>query len=165
MASWKRCKGNVDPFKRLNEEILDPLRFHELQTKNQELLEIASPVMQKLYRIVQGSGFVIVLYAVNSLNIFLLRFLGDPETFSLLEWVNAIPGGNWAENIMGTHAASLSVILNKPFQVRPYENWCEAQHRGTTSAAPIHDPETGEIIGCLDMGGLLIKFIRILWEL
>ncbi|MCL2335939.1 MAG: sigma 54-interacting transcriptional regulator, partial [Firmicutes bacterium] len=42
---------------------------------------------------------------------------------------------------------------DRPFQILPYENWCACLHDGTTSAAPIHDPDTSRIIGMLVMIG------------
>ena len=75
--------------------------------------------------------------------------MGGEKALRQNGYINAIPGSNWAEHVMGTHAGSLAVIHDRPFQVHPVENFCLFLRENTTAASPIHDPETGSLIGAL----------------
>jgi transcriptional regulator with PAS, ATPase and Fis domain len=152
IASWQRCLGKVDPYKKKNTEVISAEAFKELKIKNSELIDIAIPVMDNIYSFVKGSGFSVNLCAVEGKNIYTLFDYGVGE-LTLHSKAGVVSGSNWAEEIMGTFAGNLCVYLNKPFQVYPEENFCQCLQDGTTSAAPIHDPDTGKIIGVLIITG------------
>ncbi len=154
LSSWERCRGKIDPYKHKNEEILPGAEFERIKTKNQELINIAIQVMENLYNFVKGSGFAISLQLVeNRILIDSGESIGDPEALKLLVKVNAVPGSVWSESIIGAFAPTLAFHHDRPFQVLPHENWCACLHDGTTSAAPIHDPDTHRLIGMLVMIG------------
>jgi len=147
-SSWQRCLGKVDPFQRSNQVILPQKEFENLCVANRELLEIGNPVMDALYKFVQGSGFVITLSEARG---YLLRVIGDQDVVDIVKKINFIPGANWGEGIMGTNAVGTCISTDKPLQVYAYEHWNICVHVGVCSAAPIHDPDSGQIMGILNM--------------
>lgn len=152
--SWQRCRDMVDPYQKANLNILNKEEFQKLKEENSELLRIAIPVMDNLYSFVCGSGFVVALSNANG---YLLRVIGDPEALELVSRANFIEGSNWREEVMGTNAIGTAIYLDKPIQLQSYEHWCICVHVGTCSGAPIHDPDTGDLIGVLDMTGSFEK--------
>jgi len=149
MASWKRCRQVVEPFGRPEAKNIPANRFQQVERNKQELIDIAFPIMQNLFKFVAGSGFVVVLMDQEGC---LLRVLGAPELMtSHRSYFNL--GAYWLEEEMGTNAVGLALRLKKPIQVYAWEHYCSNFHKLTCSAAPIHDPSTNEIIGVLDMSG------------
>jgi len=148
LTSWQRCLGNINPFQKKCSLILSNTELDNLCYANKELLETSTPVMADLYKFVQGSGFIIILSDAYG---YLLKTIGDPNILSAVEKNNFIPGSNWAEKIMGTNAIGTSIVIDKPLQVFAAEHWCRSVHTAVCSCAPIHDPDSGQIIGALDM--------------
>nr|WP_245628381.1 sigma-54-dependent Fis family transcriptional regulator [Fervidicola ferrireducens] len=151
--SWKRCKKfGVDPMggvgKVLSKDLLE-LRIKE----NEELISIAHPIMENIYSMVAGSGFVIILVDKDG---YLIDVIGDEEVMERAVELNFVKGALWTEKAVGTNAIGTSLFTDKPVQVIGAEHYCITHHSWTCSAAPIHDEE-GNIIGCLDMSGSCYK--------
>ncbi len=153
LESWQRCKGKVDPFIQKGKV----LSSQEIETKiksNSQLIEVAKPVIQRLYEYVAGSGFTIMLCDKAGI---CLDIIGDKDILKRLSEVQFIKGSNFSEEIIGTNSIGTSIIINKPLQVFSFEHWSVICHIGTCSAAPIHDPDTGKIIGVINMTGTFEK--------
>jgi transcriptional regulator of acetoin/glycerol metabolism len=148
--SWERSKRyGVDPFKPLNNQILDENALRQRIEANRDLLAIAIPVMEDLYSITKGSNFCV---AITDNEGYILKRIGDQEELDFTGYSNFIEGANWAEEAIGTNAVGLALVLDKPNQVFGYEHFCVCAITSTCSAAPIHDTE-GNIIGVLDLTG------------
>jgi transcriptional regulator of acetoin/glycerol metabolism len=59
----------------------------------------------------------------------------------------------WSEASAGTNAIGTALTDDRPLQLMAAEHYCDGWQDLTCTAAPIHDPETGEIIGVLDITG------------
>jgi transcriptional regulator of acetoin/glycerol metabolism len=64
-------------------------------------------------------------------------------------------GTRWSEDAMGTNAMGTALAVGAPVQVHSGEHLVRTYHRWTCSAAPVRDPDTGELIGCIDVTGPL----------
>ncbi len=148
LSSWLRCRGQVDPFKKLNPKVLVDTEFDKLVEGNRELLDIGGPVMDALYKFVEGSGFVAVLSDANG---YILKVVGDPDVVEIVRKVNLVPGADWSETVMGTNAIGTCLAAGKPLQIYAYEHWCVCTHVGVCSASPIRDPILGGTIGVLNI--------------
>jgi transcriptional regulator of acetoin/glycerol metabolism len=148
LGSWQRCLGKVDPFQKVCSVILAEKEFENLCQDNKELLEVSSPVMDDLYKFVQGSGFVIALSESSG---YLLKIIGDQDVIDTVSKINFTPGANWSESVMGTNALGTCISINKPIQVYGSEHWGICVRVGVCSSSPVHDPDSGYIIGALDM--------------
>ena len=148
LASWKRCRGRVDPFQKMNRKVSTEKEFGERLKRSRELLEIGGPVVDALYKFVEGSGFVTVLSDADG---YLLKVIGDPDVMEAVTLINLVPGADWSEPVIGTNAIGTCIVADKPLQIYAYEHWCVCNHVGVCSASPIHDPSTGRTLGVLDI--------------
>ena len=67
--------------------------------------------------------------------------------------MNFAEGTLWSEGGAGTNAIGTALAADHAVQVFGPEHFNEVVQRWTCSAAPIHDPDTGEVIGVIDLTG------------
>jgi signal transduction histidine kinase len=68
--------------------------------------------------------------------------------------VNFTEGALWSEAGAGTNAIGTALAADHAVQIFATEHFMEVVHAWTCSAAPVHDPETGELLGVIDLTGL-----------
>lgn len=153
-ASWARSiEYGVNPYLKINEAMLTAEEFKNRLQENQELLEVAVPVVRNIFDFVKGSGFAVAIADKDGV---ILVMIGDMEGLEFTRRANLVESYDWSEEVMGTNAIGLSIILDKPIQVYGYEHFCICCYNGSCSAAPIHDPG-GKIIGVLNITGYFEK--------
>jgi hypothetical protein len=81
----------------------------------------------------------------------LLWVTGDRDTCEQAREMRFQEGAAWSESEAGTNAVGTALALDHPVQIFSAEHVVEAVHPWTCSAAPIHDPGTGEVIGAVDL--------------
>ncbi|MGR6997663.1 GAF domain-containing protein [Yinghuangia aomiensis] len=81
----------------------------------------------------------------------LLWCQGDPGPLRQAERVHMLPGALWSEDTVGTTAVSTAIALRRPFQVFGAEHYASFARPFACSAAPIHDPVTGRLLGTVDL--------------
>jgi hypothetical protein len=78
---------------------------------------------------------------------------GRPEALEIAVGPRFLPGHLCSERAVGTNAVGTAIELDHPVQIFSAEHFNRRLHGWTCSAAPIHDPESGEILGVLDLSG------------
>ncbi len=147
--SWKRCKAyGVDHMNGRGNDIYKVPIESKMQD-NAELILVAHPIVQSIYNIVAGSGFVIILVDREG---YIIDIIGDEEIMQRADQLNFVKGSLWTEKAVGTNAIGTALYLDKPIQTIGAEHFGINQHSWTCSGAPIHDSE-GNIIGCINMSG------------
>ncbi|MBT9171634.1 MAG: Acetoin dehydrogenase operon transcriptional activator AcoR [Syntrophomonadaceae bacterium] len=155
LDSWERCrKWGVSPLQTQVEEVISFQGLDNRCAKNQELISVALPIMEKLYHFVAGSGFIVSLADNEG---YLLKIIGDQEIASTAQNGNFKVGANWSERSAGTNAVGTTLVVGKPLQIFAYEHYCKCSHRWTCSAAPITNPADNRFIGILCLTGLYEK--------
>ncbi|WP_298611290.1 transcriptional regulator [uncultured Thiothrix sp.] len=81
----------------------------------------------------------------------LLWTLASRHMRSRAESVNFTAGGWWDERSVGTNAVGLSLNLKRPVTVFSSEHYQPFVHDWVCYAAPILHPQSGELVGVLDM--------------
>jgi hypothetical protein len=81
----------------------------------------------------------------------LLWVTGDRDTCERAREMRFQEGAAWSETAAGTNALGTAVALDHSVQIFSAEHVVEAVHPWTCSAAPIHDPQTGDLIGVVDL--------------
>jgi hypothetical protein len=85
----------------------------------------------------------------------LLWIDGDRRVVQRARSVRLEPGALWSEAAAGTNAMGTALATGHPVQVFSAEHYARPVHDWTCSAAPIRDPDTGAVIGVLDLSGAL----------
>ena len=67
--------------------------------------------------------------------------------------MNFVEGALWSEPSAGTNAIGTAVAAAHAVQVFAAEHFTEPVQRWTCSAAPVIDPDTGQVIGIIDLTG------------
>ena len=151
-ASWRRSRrAGVEP------QAADGCAPHELDSDSlaerrlQSGLEPALPVLRELLgtHASEAHHLLIVTDAAGHL----LWVEGDRETRGLAERVDLVTGSLWSEAAAGTNAMGTSLAVDHAVQVFSAEHVRAAIHGWTCSAAPLHDPRTGNLLGCIDLTG------------
>ncbi|TCN29303.1 GAF domain-containing protein [Kribbella orskensis] len=64
-------------------------------------------------------------------------------------------GAVWAEDAIGTNGMGTALAADQPVQIHSAEHLVRRIHAWTCAAAPVHDPDTGKLIGAVDVSGPL----------
>ena len=82
----------------------------------------------------------------------LLWIEGEPRLrHDAADGMNFAEGTLWSESGTGTNAVGTALAADHAVQVFATEHFNEEVQAWTCSAAPIHDPETGELLGVVDL--------------
>jgi hypothetical protein len=67
--------------------------------------------------------------------------------------MNFVEGALWSEAGAGTNAVGTALAAEHAVQVFAAEHFTEPVQRWTCAAAPVHDPDSGELLGIIDLTG------------
>lgn len=67
--------------------------------------------------------------------------------------INLAEGTSWSEAGSGTNAIGTALAAEHAIQVFASEHFSEIVHAWTCAAAPVRDPDSGEIVGVVDLTG------------
>ena len=152
LGSWLRSQSAlVDPSRMAAAVRIDrEVEIRELRERNEQLLLAAQEVIQSLIIELGHAGFGIIVTDNNGC---VLQVEGERDVRCRLEKVEVRPGGDMHEDASGTNAIGTALADFRPIQVTGGEHFIEAWQGLTCSAALIHDPQTAQVIGVLDITG------------
>jgi GAF domain len=78
---------------------------------------------------------------------------GDRRVRLRADRIEFAEGMLWTEDSAGTNAIGTALAIDHAVQVFSAEHYLPEQHAWWCSAAPIHDPLTGELLGVVDLSG------------
>ncbi len=148
--SWERSVGfRVDP-DRLGEAT--PLTDEELRAyRDAHPLSAALPSLHRLLiRHTFDAGLII---AVGDQAGRLLWIDGDRELRRRAESMGFVEGADWSERAVGTSAPGTALTLDHGIQISGAEHFGRAVHPWSCTAVPVHEPETGSLVGVIDITG------------
>lgn len=124
----------------------------ELETYRQgHPLAAVRPVLDRL--LVQPSLDAGMLVAVGDENGRLLWVDGDRELRRRAEGMLFMAGADWSEAAVGTSAPGTALALNRSVQIAGAEHFNPEVHPWSCSAVPLHDPDSGTVLGVIDITG------------
>lgn len=148
--SWGRsAAAGVDPSVRSA-----PVRLSDEETRSRlehGPLAFAPPVLRRLREDVQAEDEQIVLLCDPDGTI--LWIDGDPRVLDRAKGIHLSLGAQWSEDAVGTNAMGTALAVDHAVQIFSAEHFAEPVHEWTCAAAPLHDPDTGERIGVIDLSG------------
>jgi hypothetical protein len=152
--SWRRSSAaGVDPTGgRLAPVIADERETHERWEEHP--LATAAPLIHEcLSAIADAAGYLIVVSDASGM---LMTIEGSAHVrLRAASDMNFAEGTLWSEGGAGTNAIGTALALDHAVQVFGPEHFSDPVQRWTCSAAPIHDPDTGAVIGIIDLTGHL----------
>lgn len=97
-----------------------------------------------------GSGVVV---AVGDAAGRLLWVEGDPVLVRRAEGMRFVAGADWSERRVGTSAPGTALALDAGVQIAGVEHFAAAVRAWSCTAVPVHDLETHETVGVIDVTG------------
>jgi hypothetical protein len=117
--------------------------------KEHGLARLAPLLRKALGEIAQDADHLLVITDAEGM---LLSVEGSVRTRSqAADDINFVAGALWNEEAIGTNAIGTALAADHAIQVFAAEHFTERAHWWTCSAAPIHDPASGAIIGVVDL--------------
>ena len=150
--SWRRSfAAGVEPTgNRLAPIVSDEDETHA-HWEHHPLARAAPLIRDCLAETAEEGGYLIVISDANGV---LLSIEGNPAIRLRAEEVmNFAEGTLWSETGAGTNAIGTAVAVDHAVQVFGPEHFHEPVQRWVCSAAPIHDPDTGALLGVIDLTG------------
>ncbi|QBJ95610.1 GAF domain-containing protein [Rhodococcus sp. ABRD24] len=148
--SWLRSRGSgVSPDLVDDEVAFDGVALEEYRAAHP--LSAIRPVVRRL--LVADAADTGLLVAISDAHGRLLWVEGDSSAKDRALRMNFVEGADWSEGRVGTNAPGTALALDHSVQIFAAEHFNRAVHEWSCSAAPIHDPSTGRIIGALDITG------------
>jgi hypothetical protein len=150
--SWRRSQAaGVDP----SGAHLAPVLADEDETSARwdvHPLAAALPLIEEsLTAIADESDHLIVVSDADGL---LLWIGGNARVrMAAADEMNFTEGALWSENGAGTNAIGTALAADHAVQVFAAEHFNEVVQSWTCAAAPVHDPDTGHLLGIVDLTG------------
>lgn len=149
-ASWERAiNRSIDPDRALPTLDLDDDAF--LAYREGHALASAMPVIRRL--LVDGTDDAGLVVAVGDEHGRLLWVEGDPALRRRAEDMLFVAGADWSEPVVGTSAPGTALELDRAVQIRGAEHYNRIVHPWSCTAAPVHDPASGALLGVIDITG------------
>lgn len=145
--SWNRCKQHgINPYNRISSPPVQGDFLIEKKEQNRDFLDCALSIINSHFQ--ENSD--LVWDVVDSEGI-VLETVASKKSIKEAEGINCIPGQNFSEKSIGTNATGLALINNQTVQVFAAEHFVQEIQAFVSSASPINDPFTGELVGALHM--------------
>ena len=111
----------------------------------------ALPVIRRL--LVNDAADSGVVVAVTGADGTLLWVEGDPAARRKAEHMNFVPGADWSERSAGTNAPGTALAVDAELQIHGSEHFSRIVQPWSCTAAPVHDPDSGALLGAIDLTG------------
>ncbi|WP_142060594.1 helix-turn-helix domain-containing protein [Pseudarthrobacter sp. B4EP4b] len=148
--SWQRSAGfKADPDNPAAPLAMDRDELEDYRSHHP--LAAIMPVINKL--LVQPSHDSGLLVAVGDEVGRLLWVEGDPALQRRAEGMMFVAGADWSEATVGTSAPGTALALGRGIQIAGAEHYQRAVHPWSCTAVPFHDPDSGAVLGVVDITG------------
>jgi transcriptional regulator of acetoin/glycerol metabolism len=134
--SWKRCLANhrLLPDAVPRPSVLTQLELRDLSDNHQELLAVAGPEVEKLFRRLIDSDYLVSLASPGGV---MMLFRCDYQLLSDMSNCGVLPGSVWSEDQQGTNGVGTCLALRKPVTVVQSQHYGDAPGSLTCLTAPI----------------------------
>jgi hypothetical protein len=148
--SWRRSarlRANPD-----NPEAPLAMDREELEEyRRQHPLAAIMPVIHKLLVLPSHDNGMLV--AVGDELGRLLWVEGDSAMQRKAEGMMFVPGADWSEATVGTSAPGTALAVGRGIQISGAEHYKRSVHPWSCTAVPFHDPDSGALLGVVDITG------------
>jgi hypothetical protein len=146
--SWERSRlAGVDPDHH-EAPLLHERRDTAERWRTHPLARFAPLVRENLSDFAYDARHIVVIGDADGL---LLWSAGHPSVLAASEDIGFVPGRLWREEATGTNGVGTAIAVDHPVQIFAAEHFSRSIHGWTCSGAPVHDPETGRVLGVIDL--------------
>ena len=148
--SWVRSLSlRLDPSTVAPEHELSANELRDLRSRH-PLSSVLPVVHNLLIRHAFDAGLIV---AVGDESGRLLWIDGDHVLRRKAEEMMFVEGADWSENRVGTSAPGTALALGHGIQIQRAEHFNRMAHPWSCTAVPIHDPDSGVVLGVIDITG------------
>jgi hypothetical protein len=150
--SWRRSDdAGLDPVHHVAPIVMDERELTDRWSRHP-----LYPVLPVLRDLLSGatseSAHMLVISDARGV---LMWIEGHRRVMAATEDMHLVGGADWSEAGAGTNALGTAIAVDHPVQIFSAEHFSRAVHPWQCSGAPIHDPQTGQILGVIDLTGHL----------
>jgi transcriptional regulator of acetoin/glycerol metabolism len=148
--SWSRVLGfGLDAS---SSNARQPLSFAEVERRRRQspLSLVVDELRQVLVSVADASSFLMVVTDADGI---ILWREGSARVRLRADSLGFMEGARWTEATVGTNAIGTALAEAAPVQLFSAEHFEQAQHPWYCTAAPIHHPVSGEMLGVVDVSG------------
>jgi len=148
--SWQRSlAARVDPDRRTPPVVLGESEIPQLRSAHP--LNAVMPLLRSTLVSIADEAMHVML--VTDAEGTVLWREGAAAVLNLADEVGLAPGTRWTEDAIGTNAMGTTLAVDAPVTIHSAEHLVRTYHTWTCAAAPVHDPDTGAILGAVDISG------------
>jgi hypothetical protein len=148
--SWRRMLAQgVNPDRSPVSRYIRPDALEE-RRRHSMLRSVLPQLSQGLLDIADEASHIMLVVDVDGT---VLWREGSTRIKMLADRIDLAEGVLWDENAQGTSGVGTGLELGRPMQVFSAEHFAKWLQGWTCSAAPVHDPRSGELIGVIDISG------------
>ncbi|WP_026152154.1 GAF domain-containing protein [Actinopolyspora halophila] len=152
--SWTRALAlGLDPAGRNSRDPL-PAERVELLRRESPLGSVIEELRGLISTVADASRFLLVVADDDGV---ILWREGAADVARRADELGFVSGTRWAESVVGTNAIGTALAESAPVELFSAEHFEQPQHPWYCTAAPIHDPRTGEPLGVVDISGPALK--------
>lgn len=146
--SWTRCQAAgvahagaaAAPIVADEDEAEARWHAHPLAALTPLIRQCISPIVDEAHLLVISDAQGVLLWLE-----------GDADVRRSAEHMNFAAGTLWSETSVGTNAVGTALAADHAVQVFAAEHFHEVVQTWTCSACPVHDPDSGEVLGVIDL--------------
>jgi DNA-binding winged helix-turn-helix (wHTH) protein len=152
VESWRRSfAAGIDPTGHQLAPIVADEDETQMRWNEHPLAQTSALIHACLAAIAEEADHLIVVTDAEGV---ILMVEGSPRLrVRAADHMNFTEGTLWSESGAGTNAIGTALAADHAVQVFGPEHFNEVVQRWTCSAAPIHDPDTGRLLGVIDLTG------------
>lgn len=148
--SWSRMMTlGLDPDGRNERSRVDTAEIERLRHAS-ALNLVIDDLRSVLTRVADASTFVMVVCDPDGV---VLWREGSPRVRHVADRLGFAEGARWSEQTVGTNAIGTALAEAAPVELFSAEHFEQQQHPWYCTAAPVHDPRSGDLIGVVDVSG------------
>ncbi|MPY78323.1 MAG: GAF domain-containing protein [Actinophytocola sp.] len=150
--SWDRSlAAHVDPDSKLPPLVYDTDELDDVRQAH-PLASVLPLLRQNLVSIADDAEHIMIVTDADG---HILWREGAAGVCHQADRVALSEGVRWSEDVIGTNAMGTVLATGEPVQVYSAEHLVRMYHTWTCAAAPVRDPETGTLLGAIDVSGPL----------
>ncbi|MDN5747180.1 MAG: GAF domain-containing protein [Pseudonocardia sp.] len=153
--SWRRSlAARVDPDRGVPPRVFE--RDQVVAIRRAHPLAEALPLLR--HALVDVADEAMYMMIVTDADGHLLWCEGQSGVLLRAESVGLAVGTRWSEDAIGTNAMGTALAAGRAVQIHSAEHLVRTYHPWTCAASPIRDPDTGRVVGAVDVTGPVSGF-------